>query len=173
MKNNLIVLIVIFLFSQKSFGQIEKFNFNNGEIKALIQPIGEMKSEEFYNKLNEWINYNFKKADAVIGSSVENKMLRFTGIKPNFAKSFGYVYDLEFTIKIEFKENKYRMTVEDLRSGYRGIFTNLNLKDYYKSDGEPKKAYKSFVYGIENTLNNLNISIYNYLTEKSKIDDEW
>ncbi len=83
------------------------------------------------------------------------------------------IYDLEFTIRIEFKENRYRLTVENLCSGNKGTFANFKLADYYKSNGKPRKAYADFVNGIENTLNNLNISIYNHLTGKTKNKDDW
>ena len=136
----------------------------------LVQSVDGIKSDSIYIKTNEWINYNFKRADAVIGSSIDNKMIRFTGINPSFAKSFGYVYDLEFTIRIEFKENRYRLTVENLRSGNNGTFANFNFSDYYKSNGEPRKAYKDFVIGIENTLHKLNQSIYNYVTGKIEMN---
>jgi hypothetical protein len=171
--NYLIALCVIIFITTKSFGQIEKFNIQNGEIKPLVQSIEKMNSEEIYIKSNEWINYSFKKADAVIGSSVDKKMVRFTGIKPEFAKTFGYIYDLEFTIRIDIKDNRYRLTVENLRSGNNGIFANFNFADYYKSNGKPRKSYQDFVIGIENTLNNLNISIYNYLTGKTEENDDW
>ncbi len=89
--NYLITLLLVIFISPNLFGQIEKFDIQNGEIKPLVQSVQEMKSEETYSKSNEWINYNFKNADAVIGSSVNNKMIRFTGIKPSFAKSYGYL----------------------------------------------------------------------------------
>tara|TARA_R110001583_G_scaffold70034_4_gene198557 strand:+ start:31 stop:555 length:525 start_codon:yes stop_codon:yes gene_type:complete len=174
MKLNYIILILSLTFINGNvFGQAEKFGIKNGDIEPLVQSVNGMKSDSIYSKSNEWINYNFKKADAVIGSSIDNKMIRFTGINPNFAKSFGYIYDLEFTIRIEFKENRYRLTVENLRSGNNGIFANFNFSDYYKSNGEPRKAYKDFVIGIENTLNNLNQSIYNYMTGKTEKKDDW
>ncbi len=150
------------------FGQSEKFKVHSGEFEPLIQSVTDMKTEEIYNKSIEWINYTFKNANVVIGSSVKNEMLHFTGIKRSFAKSFGYLYDLEFSIRIEFKENKYRLTVENLRTGVKGIFSAINLNDYYNSDGTPRKAYKTFINEIENTLNELNLSLYNSLNEKSE-----
>jgi len=169
----IISFLTLILINCNLFGQAEKFDIQNGEIKPLVQPINGMNSDSIYIKSNEWINYNFRRADAVIGSSVDNKMIRFTGINPSFAKSYGYNYDLEFTIRIEFKENRYRLTVENLRSGNNGTFANFNLGEYYKSNGQPRKAYKDFVVGIENTLDNLNLSIYDYLTGKTEKSDDW
>ena len=174
MKLSYIILILsLTLINGNLFGQAEKFKIQNGEIEPLVQSVGEMNNDSIYAKSNEWINYNFKKADAVIGSSIDNKMIRFTGINPSFAKTMGYTYDLEFQIRIEFKENRYRLTVENLRSGHNGVFADFNLGDYYKSNGEPRKAYKDFVIGIENTINNINLSIYNYLTGKTEKNDDW
>jgi len=171
--NYIISFLTLILINNNLFGQAEKFEIQNGEIKPLVQSINGMKSDSIYTKSNEWINYNFKKADAVIGSSIDNKMIRFIGINPSFAKSFGYTYDLEFQIRIDFKENRYRLTVENLRSGNKGIFANFKLGDYYKSNGKPRKAYKDFVIGIENTLNDLNVSVFNYLTGKTEKNDDW
>jgi hypothetical protein len=169
----MVLILSLTILNGNLFGQAEKFKMQNGEIEPLVQSISGMKSDSIYIKSNEWINYNFKKADAVIGSSIDNKMIRFTGINSSFARSFGYTYDLEFQIRIEFKENRYRLTVENLRSGNNGTFANFNLGDYYKSNGKPRKAYQDFVIGIENTLNNLNDSIYNYLTGKTAKNDDW
>lgn len=171
--NYTILFLTLILINSNLFGQAENFDIENGEIKPIVQPIDGMKSDSLYIKSIEWINYNFKKADAVIGSSIDNKMIRFTGINPSFSNSHGYTYDLEFTVRIEFKENRYKLTIENLRSGNNGTFANFNLGDYYKSNGEPRKAYLDFVIGIENTLNNLNLSIYNYLTGKTKKNDDW
>ena len=171
--NYILSFLMLILIDTYLFAQADKFYIQNGEIKSIVQSIPEMKGDSIYVKSNEWINYNFKNADAVIGSSIDNKMMRFTGINPSFAKSFGYTYDLEFTIRIEFKENRYRLTVENLRSGNNGTYANFNLGDYYKSNGEPRKPYVDFVIGIENTLNNLNFSLYNYIIGKTEKNDEW
>ena len=84
--NYLIAFLFASIISLNSFGQAEKFDIGNGKIEPLVQSVSGMKSDSIYAKSNEWINYNFKKADAVTGSSIDNKMIRFTGINPSFSK---------------------------------------------------------------------------------------
>ena len=177
MRLYIFIPVVIFLISNFEVigqNQAEKVIIKNGSIEPLVQLTEGISPADGYKKLNEWVNYNYKNADAVIGSSIENKFLRFTGITPNFATSFGYVYDLEYTIRVEFKDGKYRLTVEQLRSGNNGIFATFDLDDYYKSNGEPRKAYQSFTDGIEESLNRINLSIFKYLTSQTeKADGNW
>lgn len=171
MKLNYFILIFAFsIISSSMLGQANKIVIKDGKIEPVIQSIEGINAIESYQKFSEWINLHYKNADAVKGSSVENKFTRFTGIKLGFAKSFGYVYDLEYTIMVEFKDNRYRLTVEQLRSGNNGVFASFNLGDYYKN-GEPRKSYISFVNGIEQSLNDINKSIYEYLTGQEKKDD--
>jgi hypothetical protein len=164
----IILLSACLLINVKVVSQTTKISIKDGSIEPLVLSIDSISAEKGYKKTLEWLNYNYKSADAVKGSSIENKFVRFTGIKPNFATSFGYVYDLEYTIMVEFKDNRYRFVVEQLRSGVSGVFANFRLSDYYKSTGEPRKAYKSFTDGIEQTINDINASLYNYLTGVTK-----
>jgi hypothetical protein len=177
MKTKLILLVAIsFILINNAFTQEKPENVKivNGNIEPIVQSIQGITADSGYYKLNEWINYNYKNAGAVIGSSIESKFIRFTGIKASYATSMGYVYDLEYTIKVEFKNEKYRLTIEELKSGNKGIFANINLADYYKSNGEPRKAYQNFTTGIESSINEINLSIYNYLTNKMNNEsDDW
>lgn len=175
MKSFFLIPLTICLFiSFNVSGQAEKIIIEKGNIEPLVQLVENLNADDGYKKINEWVNFTYKDADAVIGSSIENRFLRFTGIKQNFATSFGYVYDLEYTIRIEFKDNKYRLTVDNLRSGNSGVFADFNLSDYYKKDGEPRKSYKDFTDGIEIALSDLNSSIFNYLTGVTeKVNDDW
>ena len=155
-------------------GQINEVKVTPNGIEPVVQPTENISSEKGFIKTEEWINYNYKKASAVLGSSIENKLIRFTGIEKNFASSLGYNYDLEYTIRVEFKENKYRFSVDQIKSGYQGAFTEIQISDYFKNNGKIRGAYEEFINGIEKTLNLINTSIYNYLTGKTeKNDSDW
>ena len=154
--NYFLLIFACSAISSSVLGQADKISIKDGSIEPLIQSIEGISADNGYQKMTEWINYNYKNADAVKGSSIENKFMKFTGIKPSFATSFGYLYDLEYTIRVEFKDNRYRLVVEQLRSGNNGVFANFNLGDYYKN-GEPRKSYTSFINGIEQSINDINV----------------
>lgn len=170
----IILILSLFLINTSLFGQAKKFNINSEDIESLIQSVGEMTKDSIYTKSKEWINQTFINSDAVIGSSIENQMIRFTGVQPNYYRASRYTFDLEFQIRIEFKENRYRLTVESLRNGNNGVFADINRGVCYKSDGEPRssKQCRDLLIGIENTLNNLNLSIYNYLIGETEYSEE-
>ena len=173
MRSNCLILICFLAFIGAN-GQISKVKVTPNGIEPIVQPIEYISSEQGFIKTEEWINYNYKKASAVLGSSIENKLIRFTGIEKKFASTLSYTYDLEYTIRIEFKDNKYRFSVDQIKSGYQGTFTEIKLSDYYKNNGKIRGAYEEYIDGIEKTLNLINTSIYNYLTGKTeKKDSDW
>ena len=106
--NYLIAFLFASIISLNSFGQAEKFDIGNGKIEPLVQSVSGMKSDSIYAKSNEWINYNFKKADAVTGSSIDNKMIRFTGINPSFSK----VSDILMTSNFKSELNLKKIAIE-------------------------------------------------------------
>ncbi|MEQ9231847.1 MAG: hypothetical protein RIF46_14280 [Cyclobacteriaceae bacterium] len=164
-------LLANFFFGQEGLTNIE---VKAGTIEPVIQQVKGQTASQQFMKVKEWINYNNKNADEVIGSLVENEFIRFTGVSPNFSETAGYNYDLEYTIKIDFKEDRYRLTVEQLRSGVNGIFADFNLGDYYKANGEPRPLYSNFTTGIDKTLNDLNTSLFNFIIGKSEeLNDDW
>jgi hypothetical protein len=171
MKPLFVLFLAILSFQAKS--QFNDLMIKSGAIDPVIQSIDSLTAPRLFNKINAWISRTFKNANAVKQGEVENEFIRFTGISANVGKSMGTWFDLEYTIAIDIKGGKYRFTVEQLRSGVGGTFGLLNLKDYYTSNGDPRKAYKDFVVGIENTLKATNQSLYKFITADEKKANDW
>lgn len=128
-----------------------------------------------YQKVVDWINLNYKSPDFVLKGKSEDNFLRFSGIEKNLSayKSMGILmnYDLFYTIRIDFKENKYRVTIENayLQDG-NYVLNNQKIMDFAKG----KKMENSMTIYSEKSivvLNEINKSIYNYISGSDKKDD--
>ena len=81
---------------------------------------------------------------------------------------------MEYTIEISFKDGKYKFEYI-VGQFYADTQRFLgSYKTFYKSSGEIKSVYSDAVPSLEETMNNLSLSFYNYLTGiKSNKDEKW
>lgn len=124
-----------------------------------------------YTAFEKWINKNYNNADFVIGSTIENELIRFTGVTSSIGKSMGYNYDLKYIIRVDFKDSRFRFTVENISLGFNGVYSPLRYSDYYKKNGDLRKSYKDLMNSIETEIQGLLKSSYNYLNGKTEKDD--
>ncbi len=154
-------------------GQPKKVAIRNGSIEPLIQEVDGKSAVELYRLTDEWINYNFYKATEVLSGSIENKMIRITGVTSSFSAFLWNKYDLEYSIRIDFKEHKYRVVVEHLSTNTKGRYSKINFKEYLTKEGEVKESNEKFVNKITNSLNVLNESLFQYITKQDSTFDDW
>lgn len=173
------ILLILFIISGFNAYNQTLFEFNsNGDIDPNPNVIElEYSDIDIYQKVIDWINLNFKNPDFVLKGKSEDNFLRFSGIEKNLSnyKSMGVYmnYDLFYTIRIDFKESKYRITIENayLKEG-NYVLNNEKIMDFAKGK-KMKRAMteyskKSIIY-----LNQINKSIYNYVTGKTENQDDW
>lgn len=163
MKTAIITLLILCILPETK-GQPNEISIAKSEIQVLTQDVPGVPASTTFKKVSEWIEYNYKNPRKVKKGKVENKFIRFTGLAKNATIYFGTSYDLEYTISINIKDNQYSFMVERLKFWNGGAATEVRIKQFFKPDGEIKKVNKPFGCGIEDTLNRINASIYNYVT---------
>lgn len=158
-----------------AIAQVQSIEITKPSIDPVTQSVDGFSASELYVKSIEWINHNFNDASEVLGSKVENDFIRITGIAPNYYSTLGYSYDLKYTAKIEFKEGRYRITIESLYNLAHGLSAKVKLSDYFKSNGQPRKVYSNMISAYNKALTGFNISLYGYLSGKAeeKQGDNW
>ena len=123
--------------------------------------------------------------------SFANDMIRFDGYKENGIKvnaMISQVEDLRYTIQIDIKDGKYRLSLismeryfkDTVRNQYsissRWIDVMSEVPLCFKKNGDLKSYCKYYPNAFEGLINDINTSVYNFITnntvEKSK-NDNW
>lgn len=92
-------------------------------------------------------------------------------------KSLGIkqTYNMEYSVEISFKDGKYKFEYiigQFFIDGGQKVF--YDYKTFFKKTGEIRTAYTDAVPSLEETMNNLSLNFYDYITGKNKIkDDKW
>lgn len=189
---NRLTLLLLFV-PIVSIGQIKKIEITNfSTIEPVVVEIPNKSTKELFDKSNDWINFTYKNPSSVIKGTVENDFLRFSGFKKSFASAeigmgMTHFYDLNYTIRLDFKDGKYRFTLESYgiiypatqyTSSTENTFESFKLPVCRNKKGELKKLfqmqYDSQSVGLLRELNEINESLYSYLTgETQQIKDDW
>jgi hypothetical protein len=183
MKNLFIVLLFVLFHpiikAQDSIKviSIPKFELTN---KGLVQPIviiiDSSNTADLYKKTLNWVQETYKNPEKVLKTKIENEKIRVDGIKTGawYYKMYGLASycDVEYSFNIEFKDNKVRLSF-DFGSTYLSLDGSTTVFDYtkmYKENGKVYKVYEHTQEGMDQMMNELSLSLYNYLTVKKKSD---
>ena len=194
MKRQLVLMLLLILISSTAYSQKDEFKvIDKCKIEPIVNVCSEKMANDIYSKAIDWINLTYLNPDDVIKGKVENDFIRFTGMKKEFhIKKIGhkgspigehilFVFDLSYVMRIDFKDGKYRLSLEsykiiDKESGnvltLESFVKNGNVEDDYYGYGVLN--YYSFKEKLPLVINELNSSLYNYIigkTEKQK--DDW
>ena len=79
-------------------------------------------------------------------------------------------YDLEYLFQIDLKDNKVRLTFipGQLWNGNQKVL--YDYKSFFKNDGEIRSMYKDAKTSMEQSMNDLVFSLYNFIKGKKR---EW
>ncbi len=78
---------------------------------------------------------------------------------------------MEYSVEISFKDGKYKFDYH-IGTFYEGNEKlEYNYNGFYKKSGEIKKAFSNAPAGVEDAMNRLSLSFFNYITDKTK--DNW
>ncbi len=177
-----------------SFSQPTNFVIKDiSVIEPIVIEVEGKSISELYAKAFEWLNLTYKNPESVIKGKVENDFVRFSGFKQTYASTdigmgMTQYYDLKYTMRIDFKEGKYRFSLESYGIVYPPTqytsSSEITLETYERDGirnkkGEIKKAvlqraYDSQAKNLLKEINALNASLYSYLTGKTKeLKDDW
>lgn len=178
-KRTLLVLAV--LLTSLSFGQeIPQLKLSPNGVEPIVVEIDGMSAKDMYQKAQNWVQETYKNPDKVLKASIENEKIRVAGFASSawWWKSLGIkqTMDMEYTVEVSFKDGRYRFEyIIDqfyISGGQKALYNYTTF--YRKKDGEIRKAYTDAIPSLENTMNDLSQSFYNYVSGiSSKLDNDW
>ena len=179
MKTKLLLSIAI-LFCTFSYSQdIPKLKLTPNGVEPIIVITDSLKATDLYKKSLNWVQETYKNPENVLKAKIENEKIRIDGFAKNawWYKSLGMKqdYNMEYSIEITFRDGKYKFEYligQFFIEGGQKVF--YDYKTFYKKSGEIRSAYNDAVPSLEETMNNLSLSFYNYVTGRTKKnDDKW
>jgi len=162
-------LIILSLFiSSVAFSQVPKIELTPNGVEPTVVHVGIMPAADIYAKTVNWIENNFDNPNDVMVANIEDKSITIKAVEPKVwtPMRIGQItnYGLNYTLKIEFKDGRYRMTYTLGNFEIEGKQLSSTPKDLFKKfDGSIKYNLEGAVYGIENKLNKRTESLYNFI----------
>lgn len=173
MKNyKLLFTLFVLIYSINSVAQdIEPIELTINGYEPVVFIIENQNQSELYKLTNKWIIKNYKNPKEVVTADVENENINISGYAENIVRwgSTGGGFGLKYILQIEFKENKYRVTIlPEIDS------PALSYASFFKKDGQKKTGYKGGPESIDNYINSLLENLNNFIKNKGKEEDtEW
>ena len=150
--------------------EMAKFELTKDGVAPIVVNIDSSKAEAIYKKTLNWVQESYKTPKEALKTNIENEKIRVDGFKKNawYYKSLGVTnsYDMEYSFEIEFKDNKIRLTYSPGQFWADNQKVLYDYKTFFKSSGELKSAYKEAKPSLEQSMNELALSLYTYLKGK-------
>lgn len=171
MKKVFFLLLVAFSFTGFVFPQNQpKFNLTKDGIKPVVLTFdASFSANQIYTRVKEWVKATYKYPSSAIRVDTENTLVKVGGFKEKAWKirdnNFDHWYDLEYTLTIDIKEAKCRLTFAT---------PEVRYKVWYAKDGSVLKKFKDSEATFEASMNEFLASIYNAIKNpKQKPVDNW
>ncbi|MCF6213539.1 MAG: DUF4468 domain-containing protein [Flavobacteriaceae bacterium] len=152
------IILIALLASTVTFGQVPKLELTPNGIEPIIINVDMKQASTIYNKTIEWLENSYEAPDDIIFENIENKKLGIKDVEKTvwIANRIGVDvnYDMEYTLKIEFKNDRIRIKYtlgNFLKDGKKLTTTYKDL--FKKIDGSVRYNYDNAVTGIEEKLN--------------------
>jgi hypothetical protein len=174
----ILISFLIFTFGTAFSNHIDKLELKNtGVYPAIITLDSTYTSEIIYKRAKEWIQSYYSNPFQVLKLDAFPN-LRLNGFIENGCcyKSLGYptCIDYSYILEIDVKEGKYRLTYTITEVSQKGKILTFLPADFFKEDGTLKKIYNSAVPTINESMNELNLSLYKYIIgETVKKKNDW
>jgi len=170
------LLLGTLFISTIALSQVPKLELNAKGIEPLVVNVAITPASTIYAKTISWLEKNYDNPDKIIVSRDENKELNIKAVEPKVwtANRIGVDsdYGIEYTLKIQFKDGKYRITYNLGNFEKDGKKLDTSYKDLFrKHDGSIKYGYNNAVAGIEEHLNKKVQSLYDFILGKNSNND--
>lgn len=152
-----------------------KFELTSAGVEPIVVQFDSMSMAVLYTKAHKWVLKTYKNPDKVLKANIPNEELRMSGYKEGayFFKGLGKSYcDLEYTFIIQVKDQKVRLTFTPENSYYQGSKAALP-QGFFKKDGTLPNMYKDVKPSLEQTMNELVLSLCDFLNGKGQGKDDW
>jgi len=162
------LVILSLLISTVAFSQVPKLELTPNGVEPAVINVAVMPASAIYAKTINWLENNFDNPDDVMVANIENKSISLKAVEPKVwtPNRIGQNtnYDMAYTLKIEFKDGRYRVSYELGNFEVEGKKLTTSYKDLFKKfDGSIKYGLDGAVVGIENKLNDKTESLYNFI----------
>jgi predicted secreted hydrolase len=171
MKKVLFLLLIVWPFSGFVFSQAPpKFNLTKDGVKPVVLTFDTSYSaNQIYTKVKEWVALTYKDSNAAIRVDKENTMVKVGALKEKAWKirtnNFDYWYELEYTLLMEIKDTKCRVTFAT---------PEVRYKVWYNKDGTTISKFKDSEATFEASINELLTTLYTHIKDpKKKAVDDW
>lgn len=155
------------LVSSFAFGQ-NKLQLSKDGSSEIVTEVPNATAEQLFLKTKEWIQKTYKNPNSVLKAEIKDDMIRIEGFQQGFfyVKSIvKQIYDIQYTIEINFKDGKYKFAFVPGQISYKGSPNNgFNIDDFFKEDGSVRKLYQASYDSATVSLNDLYLAHYNYIT---------
>ncbi len=158
-----------------SYGQeIPSFVLSRTGVAPIVFTYDSLKTPEIYQRCLNWVQLSYKNPEKVVKSKIENELLRIDGFKESacsYKSIKQLIYDMEYTLQIDIKDGKIRLSYEpgQLWTTPYNTKAMFTYSSFFKSSGEVKNAEGKA--SLENTMNELALSLDGYIKGKKK--DDW
>lgn len=179
MKKFLLLTLTISLTSL-AFGQeIPQLKLTPKGVEPIVVEVDSLSASDIYKKALNWVQETYKNPDEVLKTNIANKKIRVIGFAKDgwWYKNFlgKQFYNMKYTVEISFKDGRYRFEYiigQFYIDGGKKFLADY--KSFFKRNGDTRKVYSDAVPSLEQTMNNLSLSFYNYATGKTSAkDNDW
>ena len=173
------ILLLMLSISINIFAQdLPKLELKQTGIESIVVDVEGKTASELYNQALNWVQETYKNPDEVLKAKIENQKIRINGFSENswYIKSLGMKQysDLSYSIEISFKDGKYKFEYAITKLSKDGQKFGYSYPYFFKKDGSTRKFYKESVPAINNEMNDLSQSFYDYEVGKTdKKEDDW
>jgi hypothetical protein len=178
MKNKILLSIAILFCTISNAQDLPKIKLTHKGVEPIVVVVDKLNSSDLYKKALNWVQETYKNPENVIKAKIENEKIRINGFKEN-AWYFYYLgskwqHGMEYSVEISFKDGKYKFDYQ-IGTFYEGTKKlDYDYTKFYKKSGEIRNNFSNAPEGVEDAMNNLSLSFYNYITDKTKLTkDNW
>jgi hypothetical protein len=171
MKKPYLLFLIILSFNGLAISQkAPAFNLTKDGVKPVVLTFdASFSSNQIYTRIKEWITVTYKNPKSVTRMDTENSMVKIGSFITKAWKirdnGIDYWNDLEYTLTIEIKEARCRVTFAT---------PDTRWKVWYTKDGIVIKKFKDSEATFEASINELLTSLNEYIKgPKKKVADEW
>jgi hypothetical protein len=170
MKKLFTLLFILVSFNGLIFSQTApKYNLTKDGVEPVVLNFdASFTANQLYTKVKEWVKLT-NGSSKTLRIDKENSLVKVGIFKEKAWKirdhNQDYWYDMEYTLNIEIKDAKCRVTFAT---------PDVRWKLWFNKDGSTIKKFKDSEASFETTINEPLTSLYQYIKEPKKVvKDDW
>lgn len=172
MKKTILFLAVLLTSLNIDAQEIPKLQLTKAGIESIVVSAESIPANDLYSKALNWIQETYKNPSEVLKANIKDEKIRVSGYASDSwsIKSLGMknYFDLSYLIEVSFKDGKYKFEYTITELSDNGKRFGYSYPVFFKKDGSTRKMYVGGVAEIDNQMNRLSKSFYDYVTGKTE-----